>query len=142
MYDPARHHALIYEHGGGDTGVAIRTHEALTLWTLGYPDQARQRMQHALETANSLARHPFTVAFGHYFYAWLHKLYREEEIVEQATDVAIKICEEQRFPFWQLASACLRGSTAGRARRRGRGRIGDASGACLVSGDRRAALRS
>ena len=111
MYDPARHHALIYEHGGGDTGVAIRTHEALTLWTLGYPDQARQRMQHALETANSLARHPFTVAFGHYFYAWLHKLYREEEIVEQATDVAIKICEEQRFPFWQLASACLRGST-------------------------------
>ena len=111
MYDPARHHALIYEHGGGDTGVAIRTHEALTLWTLGYPDQARQRMQHALETANSLARHPFTVAFGHYFYAWLHKLYREEETAEQATDVAIKICEEQRFPFWQLASACLRGST-------------------------------
>jgi len=111
MYDPARHHALIYEHGGGDTGVAIRTHEALTLWTLGYPDQARLRMQHALETANSLARHPFTVAFGHYFYAWLHKLYREEEIVEQATDVAIKICEEQRFPFWQLASTCLRGST-------------------------------
>jgi predicted ATPase len=111
MYEPARHHALIYEHGGGDTGVAIRTHEALTLWTLGYPDQARQRMQHALETANSLARHPFTVAFGHYFYAWLHKLYREEETAEQATDVAIKICEEQRFPFWQLASTCLRGST-------------------------------
>jgi len=68
-------------------------------------------MQVALETANSLARHPFTVAFGHYFYAWLHKLYREEETAEQATDVAIMICEEQRFPFWQLASTCLRGST-------------------------------
>lgn len=111
MYDPAQHHALIYEHGGADTGVAIRTHEALVLWTLGYPDQARRRMQIALETANSLARHPFTVAFGNYFRAWLHKLCHEEEIVEQATDVAIKICEEQRFPFWQLASACLRDSS-------------------------------
>jgi hypothetical protein len=47
MYDPERHHALICEHGGADTGVAIRTHEALALWTLGYPDQARRRMQHA-----------------------------------------------------------------------------------------------
>ena len=111
MYDPERHHALIYEHGGGDTGVAIRTHEALALWTLGYPDQARQRMQVALETAKALASHPFTVAFGHYFYAWLYKLYREEDAVEQAADVAIKICVEQGFPFWQLATASLRGST-------------------------------
>jgi predicted ATPase len=39
MYEPERHHALIYEHGGGDTGVAQRTHEGLALWTLGYPDQ-------------------------------------------------------------------------------------------------------
>ena len=111
MYDPERHHALIYEHGGADTGVAIQTHEALALWTLGYPDQARQQMQRALETAKSLARHPFTVAFGHYFYAWFHKLRRDEEIAEHAIDIAIQICEEQRFPFWGLASASLRGST-------------------------------
>jgi len=111
MYQPERHHALIYEHGGGDTGVAIRTHEALTLWTLGYPDQARQRMHVALETAKGLASHPFTVAFGHYFYAWLHKLYREEDIVEQATGIAIEICEQQHFPFWQLASTALRNSS-------------------------------
>jgi class 3 adenylate cyclase/predicted ATPase len=110
MYDPERHHALIYEHGGADTGVAIRTHEALALWTLGYPDQARRRMQHALETAAALASHPFTVAFGHYFNAWLHKLCREDERVEQATGLAIQICEEQSFPFWQLASTALRGS--------------------------------
>ena len=110
MYDPERHHALICEHGGADTGVAIRTHEALALWTLGYPDQARRRMQHALETAAALASHPFTVAFGHYFNAWLHKLCREDERVEQATGLAIQICEEQSFPFWQLASTALRGS--------------------------------
>jgi predicted ATPase len=110
MYDPERHHALIYEHGGADTGVAIRAHEALALWTLGYPDQARRRMQHALDTAAGLASHPFTVAFGHYFDAWLHKLCRDDDRTEQATALAIGICEEQSFPFWQLASAALRGS--------------------------------
>jgi predicted ATPase len=110
MYDPDRHHALIYEHGGGDTGVAIRTHEALALWTLGYPDQARNRMENALATANSLSSHPFTVAFGHYFYAWFQTLRHDERAAEQATDVAIQICDEQRFPFWGLASKSLRGS--------------------------------
>jgi class 3 adenylate cyclase/predicted ATPase len=111
MYDPERHHALIYEHGGADTGVAIRTHEALALWTLGYPDQARQRMQGALETAKALARHPFTVAFGHYFHAWFCKLCRDEPAAEEASERAIKICDEHSFPFWGLASAALRGST-------------------------------
>ncbi len=111
MYDPDRHHALIYEHGGGDTGVAIRTHEALTLWTLGYPAQAHERMEHALATAKSLSNHPFSVAFGHYFYAWLRKLCRDEQGARDAADVAIKICDEQSFPFWGLASTALRGST-------------------------------
>jgi len=68
-------------------------------------------MHVALETAKGLASHPFTVAFGHYFYAWLHKLYREEDIVEQATGIAIEICEQQHFPFWQLASTALRNSS-------------------------------
>ena len=58
----------------------------------------------------SLARHPFTVAFGHYFYAWFHKLCREDEVVEQATGVTIKICDEQGFPFWRFASTALLGS--------------------------------
>ncbi len=111
MYDPERHHALIYEHGGGDTGVAIRTHEALTLWTLGYPAQAHDRMEDALATAKSLSSHPFSVAFGHYFYAWLRKLCRDEQGARTAADVAIKICDEQGFPFWGLASTALRGST-------------------------------
>ena len=111
MYDPERHHALIYEHGGADTGVAIQTHEALALWTLGYPEQARQRMQTALATANALARHPFTVAFGHYFLAWFHKLCGDDAMAAAATAVAMQICDEQRFPFWGFASASLRGST-------------------------------
>jgi class 3 adenylate cyclase/predicted ATPase len=111
MYDPAQHHALVYEHGGADTGVAIETHEALTLWTLGYPDRARQSMARARQIAQGLSQHPFSVAFGHYFEGWLHKLLREKEETEHTTALAMRICDEHRFPFWGLASAALHGST-------------------------------
>jgi tetratricopeptide (TPR) repeat protein len=110
MYEPERHHALIYEHGGGDTGVAQRTHQGLALWTLGYPDQGRRCVEHGLETAKSLSRHPFSVAFGYYFYAWFCKLCGDESAVIEAADVAIQICDEQGIPFWRLASTCLQRS--------------------------------
>lgn len=63
LYDAKQHHAQIFEHGGADTGVAIMTHEALAVWALGFPDQARQKMDAALICARVLA-HPFTLAFA------------------------------------------------------------------------------
>ena len=110
MYDPKLHHALIFEHGGADTGVAVMTHEALAVWALGYPDQARQKMQAAMACARSL-EHPFTLAFGLYFSAWLFKLCGEDAAVRDATAEAVKICDEYGFPFWGLSSAGLNGST-------------------------------
>ena len=110
MYDPKLHHALIFEHGGADTGVAVMTHEALAVWALGYPDQARQKMQAAMACARSL-EHPFTLAFGLYFSAWLFKLLGEDAAVRESTAEAVKICDEYGFPFWGLSSAGLNGST-------------------------------
>lgn len=110
LYDPEQHHALIFQHGGADTGVAIMTHEALALWALGYPDQAREKMHAGLQCARALG-HPFSLAFAHYFYAWFHKLCREEGVVHQAATAAIGICDEYGFPFWGLSSTALRGST-------------------------------
>ena len=110
MYDPKLHHALIFEHGGADTGVAVMTHEALAVWALGYPDQARQKMEAAMACARSL-EHPFTLAFALYFSAWLFKLCGEDAAVRDATAEAVKICDEYGFPFWGLSSAGLRGST-------------------------------
>jgi predicted ATPase len=109
LYDPVQHHPLIFEHGGADTGVAIMTHEALALWALGYPDRARERMHAALHCARTLA-HPFSLAFAHYFFAWFHKLSREEATVHESATAAISICDEYGFPFWGLSSAGLRGS--------------------------------
>ena len=110
LYDPTQHHALIFEHGGADTGVAITTHHALTLWVLGYPDRARETMDASIRCARMLA-HPFSLAFAHYFSAWLYKLCREESAVHESTTSAISICDEHGFPFWGLSSVALRGST-------------------------------
>src|SRR5262249_40865848 len=47
LYDPQQHrsHAFLY---GQDPGVACLSDTALTLWVLGYPDQALQRSHEAL----------------------------------------------------------------------------------------------
>jgi class 3 adenylate cyclase/tetratricopeptide (TPR) repeat protein len=110
MYDPSRHHALIFAHGGADTGVALKTHAALALWTLGYPDKAHAAMSAALATAESVS-HPFSLAFAHYFCAWLHKLCHDDERVRASASAAVAICDEHGFPFWGLVSAALHGST-------------------------------
>src|SRR5712691_12474736 len=39
LYDPQRHRTLAFAYGQ-DPGVAALVFDALTLWTLGYPDQA------------------------------------------------------------------------------------------------------
>jgi class 3 adenylate cyclase/predicted ATPase len=110
LYDPAAHHRLVFEHGGADTGVAIRTHLGLTLWALGAVDRARGAMDEALVLARQV-NHPFSLAFAQYFCAWFHKLCREEDAVVESSTAAIEICDQYDFPFWGFSSAALRGSS-------------------------------
>ncbi len=110
LYDPAEHHALIFAHGGADTGVALMTHEGLALWALGDPARAQASMQAALDCAKNLS-HPFSLAFAHYFYTWFHKLCRDEPSALTSATAAIEICDEFGFPFWGLLSSVLEGST-------------------------------
>ena len=42
LYDPQRHRAQAFRYGL-DSGVTCRAYAALTLWLLGYADQALQR---------------------------------------------------------------------------------------------------
>ena len=48
---------------GQDPGVACRGHAALTLWVLGYPDQALARLHNALALAHELS-HPYSLAWA------------------------------------------------------------------------------
>src|SRR5262249_35025341 len=54
LYDHHQHRAstLLY---GEDVGVTCRSHDALTLWLLGYPEQGLMRINEALTLAQHLA---------------------------------------------------------------------------------------
>jgi class 3 adenylate cyclase/predicted ATPase len=109
LYDPEQHHALIFEHGGADTGVALMTHEALALWALGHPDRGLAAMEAAVACAKKLA-HPFSLAFAHYYCAWFHKLCRDDQSALDSATAAIYICDEFGFPFWASSAELLRGT--------------------------------
>jgi len=58
LYDPQQHHAHARLYGGHDPGVCGLSCAALSLWILGYPDQALQSMREALTLAQTLAPPP------------------------------------------------------------------------------------
>jgi predicted ATPase len=108
LYDPEQHHSLVFRHGGVDTGVAIQTHLALTLWLLGYPSQARRSMNDALLLAQKL-NHPFSQAYAWLCVAWQRELCGEQQNIREPAEKAVAICAEHRFPFWGAVASMLAG---------------------------------
>jgi tetratricopeptide (TPR) repeat protein len=58
-YDPQKHRTLSFQ-AGQDPGILSRTFDAMTLWMLGYPDQAESKAQESIMIAREL-RSPFTL---------------------------------------------------------------------------------
>ena len=58
LYDTERHHAHTYDYGGHDTGVCAYGHRAVTLWISGFPDQAAQMAEAALELGHRVGHPP------------------------------------------------------------------------------------
>ena len=94
-YDPQqmRDHAVRY---GQDSGVSCRTFGAVTLWLLGYPDQARQWSEVGLTHAQGLG-HAFTLAQALLFSALLHLLRREAAVAQERAEAQRALCTEQGF---------------------------------------------
>ena len=61
-YTPDQRRAPVFRIGH-DPGVACRAYAAMTLWLLGYPEQALARLHEALALAHELS-HPFSLAFA------------------------------------------------------------------------------
>ncbi|MEM5389497.1 hypothetical protein VSR68_38960 [Paraburkholderia phymatum] len=82
------------------------------LWFLGYPDQARKRMQEALALARKLS-HPYSLALGLTLAAELHQCRRETERTLEYAEAAITLSTEQGFPLWLAWATILRGWALG-----------------------------
>ncbi|MGK3991433.1 TOMM system kinase/cyclase fusion protein [Sorangium sp. So ce136] len=107
FYDAAEHGALaaVYSY---DPGTASMMYLAMTLWYLGYPDQAIQRARAAVAQ---------TKARGH-AYSYVHSLFRTFQVallrgeggaVLEELPSLLAVAEDKGFPVWHDAGIYLRG---------------------------------
>jgi predicted ATPase len=107
LYDPQQHrsHAFLY---GQDPGVAIRCYAALTLWLLGYPDQACTRNHEGFTLAQELS-HPFSLAYALAHMVIFHQFGREVQATQERAEAEIVLSTEQQFAYYLARGTMLRG---------------------------------
>ena len=106
IYDPHQHGPQVLFDAGTDRGVACLSYLAITLWLLGYPDQALKRSQEAIALAAQLA-HPFSQAFAFCWSAWLHQLRREPEPAQALAHAGLEVATEQGFALLEMLCAMM-----------------------------------
>ena len=96
LYAPQQHHSLAFVYGQ-DPGLVCKIYLALTLWYLGYPDQALKNMNKVLTMAQELS-HPHSLAFALSQASGLHRARREAQEAQEKAEAAITISTKQGFP--------------------------------------------
>jgi predicted ATPase len=104
---PEQRRAPVFQLGQ-DTGVACRSHAAVTLWLLGYPEQALARVREALALAHTLA-HPYSLAFAQCRAAFVWQFRRDVAAVHAQAAAAVALATAQGFPQWTAMGTSLRG---------------------------------
>jgi predicted ATPase len=107
LYNPQEHNPHV-TLDWGDSGVWCLSHLAATLWMLGYPDQAWQRIDESLALAKELA-HPFSLVFAVAEAGALHLLHQEWQHVRERAEEVMQLATEHGFPFLVAHGTALRG---------------------------------
>jgi DNA-binding SARP family transcriptional activator/predicted ATPase len=107
IYDPEQHGALAFLFGQ-DPGVTCMSYSALTLWSLGSPEEASIRNQDAIRLARQVG-HPFSLALALNFAALLNALCQEGEAALRYSLESMEISAKHKFPVWQAAGEILSG---------------------------------
>ncbi len=81
-------------------GPILLSYLALTLWHLGYPDQALRTGQQAVDLAEEVS-HPFTTAFVLYHLGWLNHYFRAGEAVARYGRDGHAISYDGGFAIWE-----------------------------------------
>jgi len=108
VYDVDAHqsHRIIY--GGHDPGVCCRVFSALSLWLLGYPDQALKSTEDAVKLARGLA-HPMSLAQSLTYGNWVFILRRDPEPAGKNAEEAIRVATEHGIAMFIGRSQIARG---------------------------------
>jgi adenylate cyclase len=107
LYDPSRHGSLI-----SLTGEDIRTTSqgfvALTLWALGYPDQALQRSRESLAWAQALD-HPHSLAVALLLGCHVDLMRRDVQAVQEHGKALMRLSIKLAVPYYQEWADILHG---------------------------------
>jgi tetratricopeptide (TPR) repeat protein len=95
--------------GDSRYGAWCRMFAGLTLWYLGYPDQALQRSHEALTLAQSLD--PFSVYFALHMFGQVHELCRAVQTAHERFEAALALATEGGFVEWVPITMNQRGGT-------------------------------
>ena len=108
LYDRDLHrdHALVY--GGHDPAVCGYGQGAITLWLLGYPDQAARSARDGIDLARSLSHAP---SLGHalWFAAVVYHMHRDVPKVLDCGERLIALGHEHGLPFYQTIGSIMHG---------------------------------
>ncbi|MBN1482933.1 hypothetical protein EH223_13445 [candidate division KSB1 bacterium] len=107
LYDSQQHNLLAFRYGH-DPGVICKSFASLSLWMLGYPDQALKMSDEALGLAKELS-HPFSLVYALIFAAMLHQACRKVETNKQLVESAVSLSIEHNFEIWKAMGMSLRG---------------------------------
>ena len=96
FYDHRQHHALAGDHTL-DPGVNSLIWAALAAWILGYPDQAKQHSQEAIDWSHIL-EHPISLTAALEISGGiLHILRREYQAAAEKLEASMQLAAEQKF---------------------------------------------
>jgi len=107
IYDPQDHRISAYLYGS-DPAVSALCWLSLTLWELGYPDQALSSIRKALNLGQEVS-HAYSISLALAFAPFLHQYCRETQITQERAEEGIAFSTEQKFPFWLARAKILRG---------------------------------
>ena len=96
-------------HTSHDAGVTCRSNLAISLWHLGYPDQALEVNREMVQLAREIG-HPFSLAYALHHSSWLHQFCLLGAEVDAASQEEITIATKQGFALWHATGTFFRGA--------------------------------
>jgi len=107
LYDPEQDRADSFRYTQ-NPAVSLRCHAAWSLWFLGQPDQALERILEALTLARDLSE-PHVVAHTLYFVAIVHLLRREPQLAREFAEASRDVSSEHGLVLYDASATIVLG---------------------------------
>lgn len=107
LYDPAQHERDAYRFGH-DPAVTILGYQSLTLWLLGYPDQAMAQRNRLLHLVQSFS-HPTSLTVAHCLLAKNACAQRDAQTTQRHAEEAINMSKAYGLSSWTAMTMALGG---------------------------------